>query len=97
VDSGACPQRAPAHWLLAVEVVSPTSRKTDRFFKPIEYAQAGIPAYWRLELEPAPLLVVHRLAGERYDVVQELTGEGLVEVPFRVRLDLPALLPPLAD
>lgn len=85
------------HWVLAVEVVSPTSRKTDRFFKPAEYADAGIPAYWRVELEPEPLLVVHRLAGDRYDVVQEVTGCGVVDVPVRVELDLPALLPPLSD
>ena len=89
--------RPADQWMLAVEIVSPTSRKTDRFFKPVEYAQAGIPAYWRVELEPEPLLVVHRLAGDRYEVVQELTGRGVVEVPFRVELDLPALLPPLAD
>jgi len=46
---------------------------------------------------------VHRLLGERYEVVQELTGRGVVEVavgggePFRVGLDLPALLPRLTD
>lgn len=89
--------RPPEQWVLVVEVVSRSSRKTDRLFKPVEYARAGIPAYWRLELEPEPLLVVSRLAGDRYDVVQELTGRGVVEVPFRVALDLPALLPPLAD
>ena len=77
--------------------MSPTSRKTDRFFKPVEYAQAGISTYRRLELEPEPLLVVHRLAGDRYDVVQELTGRGVADVSFRVELDRPDLLPPFTD
>jgi Uma2 family endonuclease len=89
--------RPADQWVLAVEVVSHSSRKTDRFFKPIEYAQAGIPAYWRVETEPEPLLVVHQLVGDRYDVVQELTGRGVAEVPFRVELDLPSLLPPIED
>jgi len=89
--------RPAGQWLLAVEVVSRNSRKTDRFFKPVEYADAGIAAYWRVELEPEPLLVVHRLVGDRYEIVQELTGRGVVDVPLRVELDLPALLPLLAD
>lgn len=89
--------RAPDQWLLVVEVVSPTSRKTDRFFKPVEYADAGVAAYWRVELDPEPLLVVHRPLGERYEVVQELSGRGVATVPFRVELDLPALLPRLTD
>lgn len=89
--------RSPDQWLLAVEVVSPNGRKTDRFFKPAEYADAGIPAYWRLEIEPEPLLVVYQLNGTTYDVVQELSGRGVVDVPLRIELDLPALLPPLLD
>jgi Uma2 family endonuclease len=35
---------------LVVEVVSPSSRKIDRFEKPVAYAAAGILAYWRVEL-----------------------------------------------
>jgi len=41
---------------LVVEIVSPGSRATDRAIKPELYAEAGIPAYWRLELQPAPHL-----------------------------------------
>lgn len=83
----------PADILLLGEVVSPSSRKTDRLFKPAEYAEAGIKPYWRLELDPEPLLVVHALVGTTYQVVQQLTGTGRVTVPFEVDLDLPALLP----
>lgn len=79
------------------EVVSPSSRKTDRLFKPAEYAEAGVSAYWRVEFEPEPLIVVHSLVGARYEVVQQLVGRGRVEVPFPVDIDLATLLPPLLD
>lgn len=36
--------------VLAVEVVSPSSRKIDRFEKPVAHAAAGIQAYWRAEV-----------------------------------------------
>jgi Uma2 family endonuclease len=39
----------PASVLLVVEVVSRGSAKLDRVIKPIEYANAGIPRYWRVE------------------------------------------------
>lgn len=87
----------PADIAMLGEVVSPGSRKTDRLFKPAEYAEAGIGCYWRVELEPEPLLVVQALVDGRYEVVQQLTGRGRVELPFPVELDLPALLPPLSD
>jgi Uma2 family endonuclease len=47
----------PADVVLAVEVVSQGSQTDDRREKPFEYAEAGIPFYWRVELEPA--LAVH--------------------------------------
>lgn len=68
--------RTPDQWLLAVEVVSPNSRQTDRFFQPVECADAGLPAYWRVEPDPEPLVVVHRLLGDRDEAVQELGGDG---------------------
>ena len=42
----------PEFFGLVVEVVSSRTRKTDRFTKPGEYAEAGIPLFWRVELEP---------------------------------------------
>jgi Uma2 family endonuclease len=46
--------------VLAAEVVSRSSRSDDRFRKPALYAQAGIPCYLRVELDP-PHVVAYRL------------------------------------
>lgn len=76
------PLPAPEHVGLVVEVVSPSSRKTDRFAKPGEYAEAGIPLFWRVETEPDLLLVAHRLAGDTYEQVALLHHAGPVPVPW---------------
>jgi Uma2 family endonuclease len=39
----------PADVLLTVEIVSPGSVELDRYLKPVEYAQAGVPHFWRIE------------------------------------------------
>jgi Uma2 family endonuclease len=43
----------PAAVLLAVEIVSPSSRVMDRVTKPALYAEAGIACYWRVESDRA--------------------------------------------
>jgi Uma2 family endonuclease len=43
---------AARHMLLAVEIVSPGSEYDDRRAKPAEYADNGIPHFWRIELDP---------------------------------------------
>lgn len=72
----------PEHVGLVVEVVSASSRKTDRFAKPGEYAEAGIPLFWRVETDPGLLLLAHRLAGQAYDLVAEVSSVGAVPVPW---------------
>lgn len=52
----------PEDVVLAVEVVSPGIRRTDRFAKPGEYA-AGIPFYWRVEQDPVHLYAYRRGTG----------------------------------
>jgi hypothetical protein len=61
----------PAEVLLAVEVVSPGSRVTDRVTKPAQYAAAGVPAYWRVETEPELALAAYSLPAGA-DVYSEL-------------------------
>ena len=80
------------HFGLVVEVVSPSSRKTDRFAKPGEYAEAGIPLFWRVETEPL-LLVAHRRRGQAYEVVAEVSGSGAAPAPWGdVSVDLRPLI-----
>jgi Uma2 family endonuclease len=49
---------------LVVEIVSPGSERMDRWLKPIEYAEAGIARFWRVE--PDDTVVQFRLDGHRY-------------------------------
>lgn len=89
----------PEDVLLAVEIVSPGTRRADRFAKPGEYAAAGIPAYWRIEQDPVRVYA-YRLAagpgpsGERqYELIA--TGDTVIEVdePFPIKLPVTAITP----
>lgn len=55
---------APEMVALAVEIVSKGSERTDRWLKPVEYAEAGIARFWRVE--PDDTVVQFRLDGKRY-------------------------------
>jgi Uma2 family endonuclease len=47
------PARVAAHdVVVAVEIVSPGTKVTDPVTKPAEYAEAGIPGYWIVDLDP---------------------------------------------
>lgn len=68
---------------LAVEVVSPSTKKTDRLEKPAAYAGAGVPRYWRIEINDAHVTVYcYRLDGQTYveDVVLDTGATGTVAV-----------------
>ncbi|HEX6683769.1 MAG TPA: Uma2 family endonuclease [Candidatus Limnocylindrales bacterium] len=43
---------SPSDFLLLIEVVSKSSEAQDRILKPLHYAKAGIPEYWRVEEDP---------------------------------------------
>lgn len=71
----------PSQLLLVVEVASPSTGVHDVREKTLLYAEAGIPSYWRVELEPAPRLVVQELQDGRY--VEVAAGRTVsVERPF---------------
>ncbi len=78
--------------LLAVEIVSPGSRRMDHMMKRAEYADAGIPHYWIVDLdEPVSLLACH-LAGEfGYADGGAVTGTFRTGEPFPAEIDLDAL------
>jgi hypothetical protein len=79
--------------LVVVELVSPSSRRTDHVIKRGEYADAGIAHYWIVDLaEPVSLLACH-LAGE-FGYVDGAAATGTVTTtttPFAVEIDLSAL------
>ena len=68
--------QGPEDFGLVVEVTSPGTRKTDLFAKPGEYAEAGIPLFWRVELEPELVVTAWRLEGAAYAPAAEVRGAG---------------------
>jgi Uma2 family endonuclease len=79
---------------LAAEIVSRSSRSDDRFRKPALYAQAGIPCYLRVELDP-PHVVAYRIGA---DGLYEETGRAepgevlTLAEPFPITVDPAALV-----
>ncbi len=82
----------PADVGLLVEVVSPSTRRTDRFAKPGEYAEAGIRLFWRLETEPDLVLHPFVLGPAGYEPLEPVRNQGSVPVPWgSIVLDLSQL------
>jgi Uma2 family endonuclease len=78
--------------VLVVEIVSPGSRRTDNLVKRGEYADAGIPAYWIIDVEASISLVACHLAGAfGYQDRGAVTGVFETADPFGVRVELDAL------
>ncbi len=50
--------------VLAVEILSPSSRRTDSTIKHDEYSDAGIPHYWIVDIDGRTTLTACHLAGE---------------------------------
>ncbi len=78
--------------LVAIEIVSLGTGRTDRVTKPAEYADAGIPHYWLVELDPVVTLTAHTLIAGDYEHTGG--GTGLISIPAPVtgKLDLDALI-----
>ncbi|MGW7237105.1 Uma2 family endonuclease [Streptomyces sp. NPDC054804] len=74
---------------LVVELVSPGNKTMDRKVKPLLYAEAAVPHFWRLEFEPTPRLIVLELDGGRYvERTTALAGATTtIEAPFLVKID----------
>lgn len=73
--------------VLAVEVVSPSSRYIDRHLKPARLAAAGCPFYWVIEPNE-PTLSCFRLEGTEYVLDAEVTGDEIAHLEVPYRLDL---------
>ena len=73
--------------LLAVEVLSPTTRRRDLTVKKRLYEQAGVSAYWVVDAETEGLaLTAWELRDGRYEAVASIAGdeEWTATVPFDV-------------
>jgi len=78
--------------LVVIEIVSPGSRRTDRVTKRGDYADAGIPHYWIVDIEPPVSLLACHLAGEfGYADGGETTGKFTTTEPIDIGLDLDQL------
>lgn len=87
----------PSELLLVVEVVSPGSVSADRILKPVKYAEAGIPHFWRIEIQPELSLTAYALpdGGDVYTEVGAWTAgqTATIRAPFRADIDVAELAP----
>lgn len=81
--------------ILAVEVMSPSSKLNDRVAKPAQYAGAGIPHYWGFEPEDALLIAYEIGPPGHYVEAARATGNETLTVaqPFPITLVPNLLLP----
>ena len=79
--------------LLAVEIVSPSSKRIDHVYKRDDYADAGIPNYWIVDIDEPISLTACRLTEQfGYQDDQVATGVFRTDVPFPVEVDLSRLV-----
>jgi len=74
---------------LVVEIVSDGSRRMDNIVKRAEYADAGIPHYWIIDLDgPVSLASCHLAEAFGYSDGGEVTTEFRTSEPFDIRVTL---------
>lgn len=86
----------PHEVVLAIEIVSPSTRSIDRVLKPALYAQAGIPFYWRIETEGgAPEVVTYRIDAVNEVYVETGRWTKFVDTgePFPINLAISRITP----
>lgn len=78
--------------MIAIEVISPGSRETDRVAKTHEYANAGIPFYWIVDLDDPVTLTACRLAGNVYKTDFHDAGTFEMTDPVELSVDVERLV-----
>jgi Uma2 family endonuclease len=74
---------------LVIEILSPTTSRTDRVTKAQIYARHKVPAYWIVDPEQETL-EIYLLDGDSYRLVATLQGDTLMSVPPFTDLKLAA-------
>ena len=82
----------PGDVTIVVEIVSPSTRRRDRFDKPFVYADAGIPYFWRIEQNPVHVYA-YRLDNGIYKQQAQSADELVLDEPFPIRLPISAITP----
>jgi len=82
----------PADVVIAVEVVSPGTKRRDRLEKPAEYASAGVTHFWRIEQDPVHVFAYDLVDG-RYELVADSDTELVLSAPFEIRLPIQDITP----
>lgn len=79
--------------LLAVEIVSESSRETDRTEKRELYASSGIPHYWIIDPLADRVTLTEFMLGPDGRYHQLATTDGVAELksPWEITVDLPAM------
>ena len=81
--------------LLAVEVLSPSTRRKDAVFKGSKYEDSGVAGFWIIDPE-APSITAFELADGQHVLAGEATGDAAVTLtkPFAVTVIPSALVRP---
>lgn len=82
----------PSDVHLAIEVVSPGTKTKDRRLRPVQYAQACVECFWRVENEDGAMVVyTFELLPERvsYAPTGVFRGRVTVDRPFPIDIELP--------
>ncbi|GEM31049.1 hypothetical protein NN3_20560 [Nocardia neocaledoniensis NBRC 108232] len=66
--------------LLAVEILSPGTRRTDRITKFAEYAEAGIEHYWLVDIEAPASITAYRLVADQYKLIADTSAPTAIEL-----------------
>jgi Uma2 family endonuclease len=82
----------PTDVVIAVEVVSPGTKRRDRLEKPAEYAAAGVTHFWRIEQDPVHVFAYDLVDG-RYELVADSDTELVLSAPFEIRLPIQDITP----
>lgn len=85
----------PQDIVLAVEIVSPSTVSQDRVAKPAQYAAAGIPLYWRIDIADGITVNTFQLNASAgvYTPSGEFTDVIRVDEPWLIELAISEITP----